>query len=63
MAHDIGAGVVAVGRNRRPLHGRLPTPQTVSNYLSATCLLLSLLFNSIVIYRSRSARDRRHKTF
>lgn len=36
MAHDIGAGVVAVGRDRRPLHGRLPTPQTVSYRLSAT---------------------------
>lgn len=31
MAHDIGLGVVAVRRHRRPLHGRLPTPQTVSS--------------------------------
>lgn len=33
VAHDIGAGVVAVRRDRRPLHGRLPTPQTVSFFL------------------------------
>jgi len=30
VAHDIGPGVVAVRCHRRPLHGRLPTPKTVS---------------------------------
>lgn len=30
VAHDIGPGVAAVRRDRRPLHGRLSTPQTVS---------------------------------
>lgn len=49
MAHDIGPGVAAVRRDRRPLHGRLSTPQTVS-FSIPTILLLFLLFIYLLLF-------------
>lgn len=49
VAHDIGPGVAAVRRDRRPLHGRLSTPQTVS-FSIPTILLLVLFFSFLFFF-------------
>lgn len=53
MAHDIGPGVVAVRRYRRPIHGRLSTPQTVSTYIYTVTRYYNNILSS-VCYNTKS---------
>lgn len=53
VAHDIGPGFIAVSRDRRPLHGRLSTPKTVSSYnYNINCKRIFVYFYKMYIFIS-----------